>query len=279
MNFCIQIDGNPKHKFNYLNEIKEITIDYRRTDTTLLKFLELHQDKRINIRIDAEFTIEEDLKRILAYKKKFPEHFIVILLNSYDSLREKEIYKEIIKKDIPFFFDETVFSWDKLCGYVQLKPTDIRISGELAFELDKVSELLHEADIRVRSFVNLSQSLWEEQDSLYTYFIRPEDIEVYSYVIDTFEFYDKIKSLNTLYKIYTKDKKWFGNLSEIILNWHGEDINNIYLSPNFPFERISCGKGCVKGRNCKICKYNADLAKILEKNNMRLDIEDSIDNK
>jgi len=50
-------------------------------------------------------------------------------------------------------------------------------------------------------------------------------------------------SINTLYKIYTKDKKWFGYINEIILNYNGTEHNN-QIIPLFGFKRLNCGKRC-----------------------------------
>lgn len=109
----------------------------------------------------------------------------------------------------------------------------------------------------LRSFCNICESSWDETPSLKTFFIRPEDIDLYNNYIDTFEFYadptDATK-INTLYEIYTKDKSWFGKLNEIILGYEGDEDNR-FIIPRFGEQRLNCDKSCIKNIKpfCRIC--------------------------
>lgn len=76
------------------------------------------------------------------------------------------------------------------------------ICEELGFSLDKISKILHENNIRVRVFPNICQSSFLETPSIKTFFIRPEDISIYSMFIDVFELVSDKDRQYTIFKIY-----------------------------------------------------------------------------
>ena len=61
------------------------------------------------------------------------------------------------------------------------------ICEELGFSLDKISDILHSNNIKVRVIPNICQSSFSETNSLLTFFIRPEDIKYYIKYVDVFE--------------------------------------------------------------------------------------------
>lgn len=125
----------------------------------------------------------------------------------------------------------------------------------MAFEIKDASALAKKYHKSLRVFCNICQSSWENTLSLKTFFIRPEDIDLYANYVDTFEFYLKEKEyhkINILYEVYNKDKKWFGLLNEIISNYKGEEDNR-FIFPNFANARLNCGKRCLKQKSCKVC--------------------------
>lgn len=74
----------------------------------------------------------------------------------------------------------------------------------------------------MRSYCNLCESSWEKTPSIKTFFIRPEDLDIYEKYINTFEFFTDEKDavrLNSLYKIYTKDRLWYGLLKDLIVGY------------------------------------------------------------
>ena len=83
------------------------------------------------------------------------------------------------------------------------------ICEELGFSLDKISTLLHSNNVKVRVMPNLCQSSFPETPSLLTFFIRPEDIAVYSEFVDVFELISDKVHQQVIYKIY-KQGYWAG---------------------------------------------------------------------
>lgn len=260
MKFCVDY----KRDFRYINEIDELTIRFRRQDTSLVDFLLLYPNKRINITIEDEADfIENDCIKLFdaivaenninnfAFKLKHSARDIV------DIIKGSEIRYQ-------FFFETFVKDWDTLRGYAKLNPSDIYVVESLGFELAAVAKFLHENNIRVRVFPNVAQSSWNKTEVLKKFFIRPDDVYIYEPYVDVMEFFGKEDSIATYYKIYAIDQKWFGKLNEVIIGFENSDIDSRYLLPQFAERRLNCGKRCFKGRPCQICEAIEGLSAVLE---------------
>lgn len=270
MKYCAEFKKN----FKYENDIDELTVRFRRKDTTLVEFLLLHPNQRINILIDDEddFIESNSIKLFDAIAIEHPEIDFAIKLRDYKSGRVKEIV-EIIKNRVikhKFFFEAFVKDWDTLFGYIELQPSDIYIVENLGFELGSVAEILHDANIRVRVFPNVGQSAWKGTPALKKFFIRPEDVYIYEPYVDIMEFFGRENSIETMYKIYAIDKKWFGKLNELISDFGDNEIDSRFILPQFASRRVNCGKRCYKGRPCRTCDAIEGLAAVLEANNLMI---------
>jgi hypothetical protein len=62
--------------------------------------------------------------------------------------------------------------------------------------------LLHHNNIKLRVFPNICQSSFSETPSIKTFFIRPEDISIYSTFVDVFELITDEEREQVIYKIY-----------------------------------------------------------------------------
>lgn len=139
------------------------------------------------------------------------------------------------------------------------------ICEELGFFLDKVSKILHEKNIKVRVFPNICQSSFPDTPSIKTFFIRPEDISIYSDFVDVFELITDEDRQSVIYKVY-KQEKWFGKISEIIPSFH-DDLDSKYLMDSFGLIRSVCGKRCMyKPGRCRICDRFSELADTFKEN-------------
>lgn len=269
MKYCIQYKKN----FKYLNDVDEITINFRASDTTLVDFLLLHQKQRINIYIDDEddFINNDRIKLFSAIALERPEiHNFVFKLKDYKRETTKKIVEIIKSSKMKYFFEVFVRDWDTLLGYVELHPSDIYVVENLGFEIAAVAQLLHVAGIQVRCFPNVGQSAWKWTPALKKFFIRPEDVHMYEPYIDVLEFFGREDSIETYYKIYAIDKKWFGKLNEVIIDFDDKEIDSRFILPKFAVRRLNCGKHCLKGRPCKVCEAIKELAEVLESNNIML---------
>ena len=245
-----------RKSFKYLPQIDEFNIDFRNKEIKLKQFLELYaKSQRVNIRLPEDYTKENIDLLEAAYEKGY--NIAIILPDIY--------YAEQLKEHgTPFFLSKMAQSWDEFKGICSLGVSDIYITNELGFCLDKISFIAKLNNINIRCFANIAQSNWRNGNGFKDFYIRPEDVDYYSNYVDVIQFYDSVEQQNVLYKIYFKDKEWNGKLREIIKRL-SSDINNYYiLGPEFANRRAKCNKKCLKGSQCQLCDRLSDLATSLE---------------
>lgn len=268
MKFCVDYRKN----FKYLNEVDELTIYFRREDTSILDFLLLHKNQRVNIFIDNEedFIKNNCIKLFNAIIIEHPEINFALKLKDYRNEKVKEIVNMIREQNVQyrFFFETFIRDWDTLYEYIDLHPSDIYIVENLGLEIATIAKILHSKNIQIRVFPNVAQSTWKKTPALKKFFIRPEDVYFYEEYVDVMEFLGKEETISTYYKIYAIDKRWFGKLNEVILDFNDNEIDSRYILPQFAERRINCGKRCYKGRPCQVCEAIENLATILESHNL-----------
>ena len=244
--------------FKYLPQIDEFNIDFRNKEIKLLEFLDTYaKSQRVNIRLSENYT-QDDIDLLIAIYEKGIYNIVLLLPDYY--------YAKTLKdKNIPFYFTTPALSWDQLEGFLSLGVSDVFISGELGFDLERVRFITNQNHIQTRCYVNIAQSsAWNNGSGFKDFFIRPEDIDIYNDYIDVIEFYESVDKQNVLYEIYFKDKEWNGKLREIIQGLKS-DINNYYiLGSEFGRRRTTCGKKCIKGERCQLCDKLNELADTLE---------------
>jgi hypothetical protein len=142
--------------------------------------------------------------------------------------------------------------------------SDMYLVEDICFELDKAAKVLHEAGIKIRVFPNVCQSSVPTTDTpaLKTFFIRPEDVAIYAPYVDVMEFFGRDDQIKTYYEIYAKNKRWLGDLNEMIIDFN-DSVDSRGLSHIFAQQRIKCGKKCMKGSGCNLCQRFADLSEIM----------------
>ena len=252
--FCLNYYPSQK----YIQEADELKIKYHPADRTLNDFLETYKDKSIIINVTDSFE-EIDAQLLKSLYEKYKNIRIILDFNNKEHLARVESYK------IPHFFVNPVTTIDQLNGLLKYKPTDMYICEELGFSLDKVSKLLHDNNIKVRVFPNICQSSFAETPSIKTFFIRPEDIPIYSTFVDIFELISDEKRQQVLFKIY-KQEKWFGKINGLIPSFKG-DLDSRYLLDTFGMIRSKCGKRCMyKPESCSICDRFTKLAETFKEN-------------
>ena len=194
---------------------------------------------------------------IISLKEKYN---IAICINYLDI----EDFKKFEEAGIPFYFNFRIDSWDVFHYYVSLNVSDIFISGELGFDLKRVSRIAKGKGIRLRAYANYSVGFNPFSNGFKDFYIRPEDVDKYSEYIDVLEFWDSVDKQNVLYEVYFHDKEWNGNLQEIIQGLKVK-INNYYiLGPEFGRRRMNCRRKCQKGEGCQLCERLVELAETLE---------------
>lgn len=261
MNFAIPFT----RKFNYFNQPNvEINIHYKPKVKELDDFISKYKQKRINLIFqEGEFDKERDLPLIEAFREKYPQCELVMRMPVYF----RQIQSLLAQKQLPHYYYIFANRWGIFNGLLNTSVTDIYISEDLCFSLDIIQQKVKDTNKKIRTFCNVCQTTWPEEESLRTFFIRPEDIFLYNKYIDVVEFFEAEKdknALNTLYNLYNKGERWAGPLKEIIKGFKG-DTDSYYLFSRFGEKRLDCGKRC-NVSNCSFCVQVASLANTLKQN-------------
>lgn len=266
MKYCV--DYTPTSQV--LTQVDEINIPFNKDDLlVVIDFLNNHQfPQRVNIYI-KDIESMKMIDKLIRIKNENPNFNFALKLAFYD----KDIVNldKIKEAKIDFYFESYVSEWEKLLEILELGVSDVFITEELCFDLKRVSNIAHQYNVKLRVFPNVSQKSWDNMPALKSFFIRPEDVEEYSDYIDILEIYGDRKKQEIYYKIYSKDKKWFGDLGELIIGLN-YSLDSRFTIPRFGEKRTTCQRKCLKGEKCKICEKIEKLSKTLEKANILVKI-------
>lgn len=167
--------------------------------------------------------------------------------------------------DIPFYVGYPITDMFTLLGLVRAGVTDVVVAGPIMFDLENVWKGIGEkvnVQIRVKPNVAYTDGL-PHQDGVLGSWIRPQDVEAYGNLIDVLEFDDVQNKTReqALYRIYAEEKKWLGQLSDLITNldYPGD---NAYIPKDMAEHRIDCRQRCLFGSTCRICYRMLDLANV-----------------
>ena len=164
-------------------------------------------------------------------------------------------------------------NWDEYYEILTGKVfTEIRIGGELLFDLVDVEAMAKR--YKKKLCVPANMAIGPEDERFYlASFVRPEDISWYEEYIDIFELsstrWADATALDTVYDIYTKDKRWDGPLNTLIiandkLNDKLGTIEGNRLLNDWSKYRLNCGRVCMKGHSCRICPSQLSIADSLK---------------
>ena len=271
MKYCVPYSKN----FKYKDKVDEFMVDctngrnigiFKQLSSENSKFQE-HQ--RFNLIFDiADFQEKNTIKSAIALKDSHPQVNFSIVFKDFSN-GHKEIYEELKLNEIPYFFLTRVNSLDKFRGFLKLGVSDIYIVEELGFFLNSVGQLAHASGVSIRVFANICQSSWYQNPPLKSFFVRPEGVPIISPYVDVIEFFGDNNVQEVMYKVYALDKKWFGDLREIII---GLDIplDSRSLDRSFDYKRMMCRKKCYIEDKCKICDRHSQLSKTFSENQIYL---------
>lgn len=258
--------------FIHNDEVSQFTVKYN-SDTddfmNLVKFISSYPNHRINIELIAP---NEDAF-LLSALMKF-HHNVYFLLNS----AYVEKVDEFTAAGLKFFFDLPATNWDILHSLVKSGVSDVYVSGDLGFCMNQVKRVCDDNDVQIRLMLGLAQQAdpMGTSDSLVSFYIRPEDVDMYAEYADVFELFltDRHPSvMPVLYSIFVTDKLWFGDLSEIIVGLE-TSLDSRTLLETFGLYRLNCKKRCYKGSNCEICYRERELSLIMLEKDILFSQED-----
>lgn len=271
MKYCVPYFNH----FKYEDKVDEVIVPFNNS-LGFFRALELktsihHSRIILQVEKDEDFYVyrEEYFPLFSELQTNHPDLKIAFLFNKY--LEDyMDLYEELKKRRLNFFFASRIRDWDTFHGMIELGVSDIYIVENLGFELDLLGPVAHAAGVSIRVFGNICQNSWAPRSGLKSFFIRPEDVPFYEPYVDVIEFFGVQKhEQEVMYKVYAIDKKWFGNLAEIIIGLN-MDLDSRCLVAAFAPSRISCGKKCLKGKPCNICDRILELSQTLQDNEMMI---------
>ncbi len=190
-------------------------------------------------------------------------------------IRFKIPYDEWEKMDYDlgysFMFVEGCRTWGDVYKQLATGASDILIYGELGFDIVRLAEVVHTAGTRIRVIPDIAQASTKVPYSgIRKFFIRPEDIDLYTPYVDTlFLSIWNGELAPTYYEIYHLDKEWFGPLKEIIFGLDSK-IDSRNISSLFGRKRLHCNQECLKGGKCDICGTVEEVSEMLSDNGLYL---------
>lgn len=249
-----------------LQKIDELEIKYNERNTHIVEFVQEQPSQQIIIvNLDSEenmllFIKNKEYEKI----KDIPNIKISLAPALFHNI---EIMEKFQENGIAYYIDIAAYTWQHIHILIEKKVSDILITGPIGLEIKDIATRLHNLGIQVRAIPNYIHKE-EEQSSFPTFtsfYIRPEDVEEYEEYIDVLEFphADLTKAL-IYYKIYAEDKKWYGNLQEIIEGLD-EEFNSKYIMPVFAQMRLNCRRSCFTNGKCQICHKVKELSENLKK--------------
>lgn len=250
MNYALDFNQHSK----YLFDIDEIIVKYEGNEDKLRNFLTEHRPQKITISIET-FIKPETITDLLELKKEGYSFSVrsAVILPEHMSL--------FLKAEIPFFINRHLLSWDEFLYHIELGVSEVYISGGLGFELQSVSNIAKERNVKIRVIPNVAQGYPLGIPAIKQFYVRPEDIELYSAYVDTFELQGPHDKMDIIYKVY-RDGQWYGNIRELIIGFEA-DLDTKHVIPLFGEKRLECGRRCLKGKRCHLCDSISQLATTL----------------
>lgn len=252
-----------------LNEVPQIKIEYDPKDETLEEFIDRYKDKHIYIQIINKtfFKTLEDMNRFKALKEKKNWSLIV----SFDDVpgAKVELLKEICNN---YIFSDMVDEWEDLQELLNYGVSEVYITNMLGFDLERVKRECDKRQVKLRAVANFAQCRNDAvTPAIKRFFIRPEDIEYYNDYLYGIEFVGEQNVQEVCWKAYSRGY-WYGDLSELIIGL-GTDLDSRRLPKNFGSLRAICGKRCITGGGCSVCRTMTDFVEIMEKTDSMIDYD------
>ena len=212
----------------------------------IYEFMTNHPEKQYVIIVDSILTnFDNQLKLVTA-----------VLQDNYTiECKTIDIIKYVKNKGYNCFYAYSATDWETFNNLLNLQVSDIYIDGPICFDISALEKIkkTNNINIRVRPNISTNAFLGNNLTSLNSFFIRPEDLNLYESAIDTIVF-DKETSLlkeETLFKIYKKEQ-YAGNLKDIVFQLD-TDINNLHFPQSFGKYRTNCKQKCKAGERCRYC--------------------------
>lgn len=249
--------------FRHLKEVDEIIYNGWTGQDTLLPSFEdrINKEKqKIILNLNWAWTDEDEEKAIIYINKAQKEGYNIAVQIPED----RELVHKLREANIPYMFYKYAGSLDRAYTQAMMGVSDIYVTEDLGFRIKDLQYIREQFGVKFRIIPNIAQigGFTKEIDPMLKFWVRPEDTEIYEPYVDVFELWGTSDRLSVVYEIY-KDRRWFGDLNDIILDFDCDTVPNGSMPPHIGPQRLNCKHYCLLGK-CNLCPQLAKTARKME---------------
>ncbi|MCM1217327.1 MAG: hypothetical protein NC548_22765 [Lachnospiraceae bacterium] len=242
------------YKSKYKNEADELRCPVNQLGT-IFQFIKDNPDKRYNIIVnDLDHTNLDQAIAQVEFVKAVAQDYTI-------QSGSIPILKSFINAGYNSYLRFPIADWESFQALKSIGVSDIYIDGPLGFQCDNLQQGKENVLIRCSPTVSPNAAILDTK-SASSFFIRPEDLSLYS-ALDIIDFkMDDQEKEDTLFKIYKRGTFNF-DLRQLV---EGLDIKapNIFIRKEFAEARLNCGQRCrVPNRSCHLCETQLTLTNTL----------------
>lgn len=249
MKYCL----NSKCSMAVLKRADEVRV-FAEDEGVLMDWIERMPDKTIILELPKDK--EPDLKMYMVYKEKFAD-FIV-------RTSQLDLCPYFIENDIKWCWAYPVNTYQELQLLVALRPARIEVTAPLSFDLPQVKSIVGNISLTMYPHKAQISYLPLKVDGRRMQWVRPEDAELYSQWVDSFDFsMEEPRQAETYLHIYKENGCWPGNLNLLITGLN-VDIDNRSISSELAEARVKCGQRCLRTGACHKCDTEFAKCKLIK---------------
>lgn len=245
--------------FRHYDTVDEVIFDYAEgRDVDQLASLVREDQTAIIDLSDIDPEKYDEVKPILVrLKQTLPADLKVKI--PFETRNMHNLMFWLQEREISYIFSNFAICRDQFYSMCLEAPSDIYVAEALAFDLENLFAMKQKYNVRVRVFPDIAQTARFTKamvPAITSFFIRPEDTEVYEPYVDVFELVHNGDRLSVVYEVY-KQRQWLGRLDELIDSF-SDEITNRGIAPHFGQMRLNCQKRCMVEK-CNVCMNIAEL--------------------
>ena len=263
MKYCMYFNKNSK----YIDDVDELIIYYHanESEVALIPFLDSRPEQTVILQIDNfEKEQEPEINKMLESAASRKNLKVGLAPGGL----APKLIDILLELEIPYFLTDSVQTIEQMYQYASYGVTEVVLGAALGFQLDKVKYVADKLNLKTRINYNCGMPgdpiHLELMEPYWQFFIRPEDIDLYSQYLDTIIIpsVDPISFSDGIYKAY-QEKKWNGKMNELFL-FMPEGYDNRFMAPVWGERRITCNRRCMYKDNCHLCETLKDFGHTLE---------------
>ena len=233
----------------------------------LCEFLELYQEKRVNVYFKDCKPTQYELKLLNASNDNF---YVMLSPTSVDA-------EELQNFGIKFFSGRLINSWTELVNWTEIGVSDIYPAGDLLYDMDALRKYCDKHNLGIRYVLNIVPQATGTPEDV---FFRPQEFELLNKYFNTVEFicdgdpfdarHYNWNIFKVLYKVWFVKHKWIGDLAEINIDID-YPVPCEAFSARFFSKKLNCNYNCKKGKICNSCNLYYDMAIALKNKGLKIE--------